>query len=112
MSLLKKCNKKEIVKWGLGAGFLESAYILILVMFFNVMEDIAPQFFINNQFVAMTFMIVILTFSVGLSGILVFGRPVYLWTHKKFREAGWTLGVTLLFLLVVIMVIVLVAVRG
>ncbi len=60
----------------------------------------APQTFADSfGILSSLFMLLLLVFSAGITGTLVFGYPVYLVINKKVGEALGILGYTFLWLL-------------
>jgi hypothetical protein len=89
----KDINKKEIIKWGLGGALVEIGYVLMVVLLINELDNFMPQM---PQILGMAFMLLLLVFSVTVSGLFVFGYPAYLVFQKKIKEALATLLVTLI----------------
>jgi hypothetical protein len=81
----EKINKKEVVRWGLLGGFAELVYIVLIAL---------AMYFVGNKMDQqvlpilgfMTFLM-LFVFSVGVSGLFVFGYPAYLVMQKRFHEA-------------------------
>lgn len=100
----KKLNESEILKWGILGGAAEALYIFIVALFFDVLENFfyqAPSGPINF----FTFFLLFFVLSAIISAILVFGRPVYLFFAKKFREGMLTIVTTLITLLVIFLLV-------
>lgn len=89
----KEINKKEIIKWGLGGALAEIGYVLVVVLLLNELGGSMPQI---PQILGMVIMLMLLVFSVAVSGLFVFGYPAFLVYQKKIKEALATLLVTLI----------------
>ena len=97
----------KIIKNALINSVLAIAYIALVATFMNRAED---MFGPANEFMAAITMLSLLVFSVGLMGILVFGRPImWYWDGAK-KEAVKLLLCTLGFIFIALIVFVLILV--
>jgi hypothetical protein len=89
----EKINKREVVKWGIFGGLAELIYILLVGLSMNYIGNNAEQ----NGLPVLVFisMLMLFVFSAGLSGLFVFGYPVYLATQKRFHESVMTVLISL-----------------
>jgi len=102
----KKNTNQEIWKWGIGAGATQVLYVLLVILFFNLMEmtDKEPNEFLTTGF----FMLLFFVMSVLISGAIVFGRPVILALDSKIKQAVFTFFVTLTTIFVIFLVVLFV----
>ena len=72
------------IKFGLLGGFIEALYCGFVVFLFWALEQSQPE----TVFPMGGFLLVLLLFvvSAGISGLLVFGYPLYLFLNKRFGE--------------------------
>ncbi len=100
-----KIEKKEIYKWGIGAGIAEVAYIIAVVFLIGFLDE-----FMSNQsggVLAIFSVLLLLVFSAGISGFFVFGYPAYLFLQKKYKQAVLTVLTTFITLLVAFVLVLL-----
>lgn len=97
MRWFNKIDKKEIYKYGLGAGVLEITYVFLVANFMNRLDQIMSQ---TQEIIGIIFMLLLFVFSAAVSGFLVLGYPAYLALEKRFKESFMTLAVTILTLFV------------
>ncbi len=93
----KEVNKKEIINWGLGGALAEIAYVLMIALLIQGLNNVMTQ---ASPILSIAFFLLLLVFSVAMSGILVFGYPAYLVYQKKIKEAMATLLVTFITFIV------------
>ncbi|MBU1202772.1 hypothetical protein KKH39_01885 [Patescibacteria group bacterium] len=82
-------------------------YCLIIGFFFSFMAKYGNKEADNILTTAL--MLTILVFSAAVTGLIVFGRPVYLVMQKKVKEAMNLLGYTFLFLFFIIIIVLYVS---
>ena len=89
-------------------GLLQSLgvllYCVLLSGFFRLMEGVMPR---QPGILTWVLMLFLLVFSAAITGLLVFGYPVYLALNKKVKEALKVLGYTFLYCLGIILIVVL-----
>jgi len=102
-----KDSSKEILKWGVAAGVAEACYIGLVTVTMRGLSKLSPGPDSESTFVP-GFLLFLLFFvlSALISVTLVFGRPMWLLSDKKVREAVATLAATILTLLVIFLVVV------
>lgn len=88
----EKFNKKEILKWGVGAGLAEVVYVILVGLCMSSLDKVMsnPQPIVLGIFSVL----ILLVISAGISGLLVFGYPAYLALQKQYKEALWTICAT------------------
>lgn len=100
-----KIDKKQVYQWGIGAGVIQFSYILLvsLVIYFT------DQFIPKGDFNILGFISLLILFviSAAVSGLIVFGYPVYLALHKSYYQAVATVLVTILTLFFEFLVLIL-----
>src|SRR3989339_1006630 len=92
----KNQSAKEILKFGLGGGILEVAYCSLIAWLINSLDHVfnGPPTPFNIIFV-----LLLLVFSVAISGVLIFGYPLYLAIQQKYQPAIVTVVTSLLTLI-------------
>lgn len=92
-----------MLRAGVLAGLGEGVYIALVSLF---MMTAGNRWFSNGETPTLTFAMFLLlfVFSAGLSGLIVFGYPVYLVSQRKFREAILTVAMTLITLVLLLFV--------
>lgn len=93
----KGINKKEIIKWGVGGALVEIGYILVVALIMHGLNSIMSG---AAEIFSIVMVLLLLVFSVALSGLFVFGYPAYLAYQKKIKEALATLLVTFITFIV------------
>ena len=88
---------KNIVKYGLGGGVLEIVYVTLIAWFMQNVEKFISG---PDSAVNIIFVLLLLVFSVTVSGLLIFGYPVYLVIQKNYKQAVDTVLVSLLTLVI------------
>ncbi|MFA5048852.1 MAG: hypothetical protein WC516_07555 [Patescibacteria group bacterium] len=110
MLRFKKDQRKELVTQGIVAGLVEVAYIVLVALFFLFTQIILPANSGGLVIFGMIALLILLVFSVALSGAIVFGHSLhYLW-QKKYQEAMTVFFATMLTMLASFLVVVAIAV--
>ncbi|PIY97122.1 MAG: hypothetical protein COY66_01175 [Candidatus Kerfeldbacteria bacterium CG_4_10_14_0_8_um_filter_42_10] len=99
-------NEQTQVKAGVLAGLLESLYVLVVATIMMRMEEVMPN--IDGIFGIVMFL-TLLVFSVGVSGIFVFGLPIHLFLEKRVKDAVRVMTTTFLTLMGVFFITMLFA---
>lgn len=90
-------------------GLLQALGVAVYCVLISCMFYFLNKLFLNPPaFWGMAFMLMVLVFSAAVSGILVFGYPVYLALNKEIKKALQVLLFTLLFCLLFAGLIILV----
>jgi hypothetical protein len=95
MFWFKKVEKKDIYKYGIGAGILEILYILLIAWVITSLDSVMNQ---TNPTISILSFLLLFVFSAAVSGFLVLGYPAYLGLQKRLQEAFLTLLITILTL--------------
>lgn len=98
----KQVKNQDIIKWGILGALAEIGYILIIVGLFTVLDKVLAT---PPEFIGFLFMLLLFVFSVGVSGVFVFGYAAYLALQKKYKEAACTVFVTFSTMLIVLLLI-------
>jgi hypothetical protein len=79
-------TRQELVKDGVVAAFLQVIYIAFIAIFFMIADTAFPDdsWLIVVGVVAF---LILLVLSVAISGVLLFGYPLYYALQKKYSEA-------------------------
>lgn len=101
-----KTNTKEIYKWGIGAGVIELAYIILVVLVMMGLDRFMRNE--NSGPLAMLLVLILLVLSAAISGIVVFGYPAYLALQKSYKEALLTLLTSLITIIIGFLLVLLV----
>ena len=101
----KDISLKNTLFFGIGSAVVEMLYIALVVTIIYNSEKIfgVPP---GKEFWGIVFTLMLLVFRVAVSGIVVFGYPVYLGFKKKFKEAIFTTALTLLTLFVTLLLLI------
>ncbi|MDD5342047.1 MAG: hypothetical protein PHI73_01810 [Patescibacteria group bacterium] len=91
--------ENRIFKLGILAGVTQGLYILLVGLFIMSANNLFDSD--GTPILSFAVMITLFVFSAGLSGLIVFGYPVYLVTKKQFREAVLMSVITLATILVI-----------
>ncbi len=103
----QKINESEVLKFGFLGGIAEAAYVLMVASLITALGKFFPQQ--PKGIAGPALVLLLLVFSAAVSGILVFGYPVYLAFQKRFAESLMTVVITLASLAIIgIMVFLLV----
>jgi len=106
MSLFKKksnqekVNAEKTMKWGIAAGVAQAIYIGLVALFMNQINELGNQP-LGGFLTSFMFFLLFFVLSAVVSGILVFGKPIFLILNGKNKEAVSTLLATVLVLLVI-----------
>jgi len=101
----KKNNKKEILKWGIGGGLAEIIYIALIALLLGGLGNAMGNV---SQILSIALFLLLLVFSVGISGLFIFGYPAVLALQKRFKEAIFTILVSFATLIVFFSLLILV----
>lgn len=105
----KPVNKLTAVKAAVSSAVIQAAYVGLVVKFMNDFGNWVEndQGLIIPEFIAGFLMLTLFVISVAVSGLVVFGYPIFLiLEHKRYRLAIATTLLTLALLLVIIMVVI------
>ncbi|MEK7653568.1 MAG: hypothetical protein AAB358_03745 [Patescibacteria group bacterium] len=86
---IKQEKKSEVMLAGILTGIIEVCYIFLVGYFIMSANALFPA--AGNTIFAIVTMLTLLVISVVISGVLVFGLPVYYFIQKKNREIVWSL---------------------
>lgn len=84
------------IKFGLLGGILEVFYIVLVVFFMQGAEN----WFSGSGVFTGVLVLTLLVFSASVSGLLVLGYPVYLALQKNYKEAIYTVLLSLLVIFI------------
>ncbi|MFA5987598.1 MAG: hypothetical protein WC797_03035 [Candidatus Paceibacterota bacterium] len=91
-------------------GLLSAAgvfvYVALISLFFSNTKDMFGSVPTPNMLIPMM-MLLLFVFSAAVTGLLVFGGPVYLFLDNRKGEAVKLLSSTLFFLLVLVLLVIL-----
>lgn len=105
-------KKKRLIKLertrASSVGLLQAIGVVIycglVSALFWFMEEISIK---PPRILTATFMLFLLVFSAAITGLLVFGYPVYLGLNKEIKRALLILGYTFLYSVAIILIILL-----
>lgn len=103
-----KLTKKDTLKYGIGAGVAQLAYIVLVVLIMLAMDNFLQGSSAYGGPLAMLLVLILLVFSAAVSGMIVFCYPAYLFLQKEYKAAVCTLVKTLATLLIGFLIILLV----
>jgi hypothetical protein len=96
-------DKIKIWKMGILAGLAVAVYCGLITLLIWFGGDFLSDKM--SQVMGSLFGLILLVFSVAISGVLVFGYPLFLAVEKKYKQAFQAIGVTLLTIFVVLLVV-------
>jgi hypothetical protein len=105
MPKAKKTNENKILKFGVLSGLGEFAYIFLVITVMDYFSRKMGQVPDEKGVLAPLFFLTTFVFSVAISGLIVFGYPVYLLTQKKIKGAALTIFTTLAAFLIILLLI-------
>ncbi|MEK7609501.1 MAG: hypothetical protein AAB470_00055 [Patescibacteria group bacterium] len=104
-------NKNTIIKYALANALWTVMYIILVATFFNSAQAIFGQ--VENKILIPVIMLLLFVFSATVCGSLVLGRPLLLYLDGEKKKAltlfAYTVGV--LFIVMIMMMIVLYALK-
>lgn len=92
-------NNKSL-KFGFLGGALEVIYIALVGLFMQAASD----WFSGSGVQPIIMVLMLLVFSAAVSGVLVLAYPAYLALQKKYKEAIFTLLISLAVIFVLLLV--------
>lgn len=95
----QKINDSAVLKFGFLGGIIEALYVFFVVALMRILSSSVSL--PNDPLAAGMLLLLLLVFSVAISGILVFGYPAYLAFQKKYAEALATVITTLAALAII-----------
>lgn len=108
----KKKNMFELkgessqVKAGIMVGLIESLYVIVIAL---LMINLTALMVNVEEVFAIGLVLMLLVFSAAISGVLVFGLPIYLFLQKRIKDAIKIMVTTFLALLGIFFIILLFA---
>ena len=105
----QKVNDSEVLKFGFLGGMAEAVYVFLVASVITVLDKVmAPP---PTGLVGPMFVLLLLVFSAGVSGILVFGYPAFLALQNRFSEGLMTALTTLVTIAIIgILVFILISI--
>lgn len=100
-----KLKKISPILIGLVQAVLVLIYVVLVSQFLMATTDIVSR---SNDLMVGMFMLLLLVFSAGIAGFLVFGYFAYLLIDKEIKRALAVLGYTFLFLLIELLIIIII----
>ena len=97
-----KDNKSSLPFIGLIQALGTAIYCSIIAWFFWYMANTSQEI---PGVLNIALMLILLVFSAGVTGSIVFGYPIYLAMHKKVKEALYLLGYTSIYFVVIIAIV-------
>ncbi|MBU2229449.1 hypothetical protein KJ810_03525 [Patescibacteria group bacterium] len=94
------------VKAGIMVGLIESLYVIVIAL---LMINLTALMVNVEEVFAIGLVLMLLVFSAAISGVLVFGLPIYLFLQKRIKDAMKIMVTTFLTLLGVFFIILLFA---
>ncbi|OGM90886.1 hypothetical protein A2755_01625 [Candidatus Wolfebacteria bacterium RIFCSPHIGHO2_01_FULL_48_22] len=92
-------NTKHILKIAAANALITAVYIVLVSLFLMHTEQLFNTY--HQETILMPILMLLLfVFSAGLSGLLIFGKPVMWYLDGKKKEAVSLLTLTLLFLII------------
>jgi len=95
----QKINDSVVLKFGFLGGVAEAAYVLLVASLLTMLDQLMPKS--PEGIIAPLLILLLFVFSAAVSGILVFGYPVYLAFQKRFAEALMTVVTTLITMAII-----------
>ena len=83
-----KINDSAIIKFGFLGGILEALYCGLVVFLMWAVESSQPNE--TMPMAAMLLVLLLFVLSAGISALLIFGYPAYLFLNKRYGEALMT----------------------
>ena len=90
---------------GLLQAVAMTVYVALVAGFFLLMSTVNVE---PDGFAGVLGMLLLLVFSASVSGVIIFGSPVYFLVHKKASKALAIVGFTALFLLLIIIIFMMI----
>jgi hypothetical protein len=94
------------VRSGILMGLLESLYVVTVAL---IMNNLSSMMVNVAEIFAAGLMLMLFVFSASVSGVLVFGLPIYLFVQKRVKDGIRVMVTTFLTLLGVFFIILLFA---
>lgn len=102
-------EKNRIIYLSLGHALATATYVVIVAFFMSAADDLMKE---ASNSVVIIGMLLLFTVSAAITGLLVFGRPVYLFLEGNKKEAihfalytvGWLLVLTIVYFLIITLV--------
>ena len=98
-----KVNESEVMRCGFLGGIGQALYCFIVVLFINTLDAAMPKS--GNPIFGFLMFLLLFVFSAGISGLIVFGYPVYLAFQKRYVEALLTAVTTLVTIMIVFILV-------
>ena len=96
-----KVHPREIIKWGIFAGLFEGLYIglaAVINSYRGPIESLAGGWAGATTLVLLAFIVV----SAIVTSVIVFAHPIYSVVHKNYKDALFTILVTVVTLIAVL----------
>lgn len=103
MSIFVHKKKENYWIYGIGAGILEVIYCFFIATLFMTTNNLFIQ---PSVFIFLLFLL-IMVFSVAVSGLLIFGYPLFLAFKKEYQQAIFTVLLSIATLIIVGLIIII-----
>lgn len=105
---MKKQQTKKINPFVI--GLLQSSGVVIYCGLVAMLFYLSEKYAIYPQgFWAIVFVLILLVFSAGITGAMVFGYSAYLMIHKKLKRALEVLSFTFLNLIIIVLLLLMIS---
>jgi hypothetical protein len=105
MFLKPTINHKDLIRWGVLGAIIEVVYIMVVSKIMMVLNSL----YLGPHFSSLAIFLLLLVFSAGLSGLFIFGYPLYLALQKRYLEAILTCLITFATMIIVLLAIVFIS---
>lgn len=103
MSIIFPKKKEDYRIYGLAGGIVEAIYCFFIATLVMSLNNVLAGPTVFNFLL----MLLIIVFSVAVSGILIFGYPLYLALKKQYQEAIFTVLISLVTLIILGLLIII-----
>lgn len=104
MSIFTKKKTDNYWQYGIGSGI----FVAIYCFFIAVLMLLADGFFAGPTVIGFLLLLIIMVLSAAVSGLLIFGYPLYLALQKQYQEAIFTLLLSITTLVIIGLIIIII----
>lgn len=102
MSIFSPKKEESFWLYGIGGGLFEAAYCFFIAILMISLAGMIP----GPEVFSFLLLLLIMVFSAAISGILIFGYPLYLALKKQYQEAIFTALLSIATLIVLGLIII------
>ena len=105
MSIIFHKKKENYWVYGIGTGVIEAVYCFFIATLLMLANGLFAK---SPTILSFLLLLLIMVFSVAVSGLLIFGYPMYLALRRNYQEAIFTVLVSIATLIIIGLLVIII----